>query len=121
MTHTDAKPLVLVGCLLPGGLLVWNWVTGGLGANPIEAITHTTGDWTLRFLLVTLAMTPLRCPLHMAARRRSAKKTVAAVRETVWSAPHPMRESPVVGPAKHLERLSASLGDTEGQRHEGKE
>ncbi len=35
-------------------------MTGGLGANPIEAITHTTGDWTLRFLLVTLAVTPLR-------------------------------------------------------------
>ena len=60
MTHTYAKPFVFVGCLLPGGLLVWDGMTGGLGANPIEAITHTTGDWTLRFLLVTLAVTPLR-------------------------------------------------------------
>ena len=32
----------------------------GLGANPIEKITHVTGDWTLRFLLITLAITPLR-------------------------------------------------------------
>ena len=35
-------------------------MTGGLGANPIEAVTHTTGDWTLRFLLITLAVTPFR-------------------------------------------------------------
>ena len=35
-------------------------MTGGLGANPIEAITHAIGDWTLRFLLVTVAVTPLR-------------------------------------------------------------
>ena len=34
--------------------------TDGLGANPIETITHTTGDWTLRLLLLTLAVTPLR-------------------------------------------------------------
>ena len=34
--------------------------TGGLGANPIETITHTTGEWTLRFLLLTLAVTPVR-------------------------------------------------------------
>ena len=33
---------------------------GGLGANPVETITHTTGEWTLRLLLATLAITPLR-------------------------------------------------------------
>ena len=54
------KPLVFVAALLPVGLLVWRAVTGTLGANPLEAITHATGDWTLRFLLLTLAMTPLR-------------------------------------------------------------
>ncbi len=47
-------------CLAPLGLLVWKAATANLGANPIEAITHSTGDWTLRFLLVTLAITPLR-------------------------------------------------------------
>ena len=35
-------------------------LTNGLGANPIEHITHVTGDWTLRFLLLALAITPLR-------------------------------------------------------------
>ena len=35
-------------------------LTGGLGVNPVETITHTTGDWALRLLLVTLAVTPLR-------------------------------------------------------------
>jgi len=47
-------------CLVPLGLLVWKAATANLGANPIEAITHSTGDWTLRFLLITLAITPLR-------------------------------------------------------------
>ena len=46
--------------LLPAALLVWNGLTDGLGANPIEAITHETGSWALRFLLVTLAVTPAR-------------------------------------------------------------
>jgi sulfoxide reductase heme-binding subunit YedZ len=40
--------------------LAWRTLTGNLGANPVEAITHATGDWTLRFLLITLAITPLR-------------------------------------------------------------
>jgi methionine sulfoxide reductase heme-binding subunit len=54
------KPLVFALCLLPLALLVAGAVTNDLGANPTEAITHTTGDWTLRLLLVTLAMTPLK-------------------------------------------------------------
>ena len=54
------KPLVFVLCLLPFGWLVYRGVAGGLGANPIKAITHFTGDWTLYFLLLTLAITPLR-------------------------------------------------------------
>ena len=55
-----AKPLVFALCLVPLALLVTGAVTDGLGANPVEAITHTTGDWTLRLLLATLAMTPLK-------------------------------------------------------------
>ena len=54
------KPWLFAACLIPIGLLLWRGFTGGLTANPIEYITHRTGDWTLRFLLITLAVTPLR-------------------------------------------------------------
>lgn len=54
------KPFVFVACLAPALLLVRDAFTGGLGVNPIEDITHRTGDWALRLLLVTLAVTPLR-------------------------------------------------------------
>jgi sulfoxide reductase heme-binding subunit YedZ len=47
-------------CLVPLGQLVWRGFSDGLGANPVEFITHATGDWTLRLLLATLALTPLR-------------------------------------------------------------
>ena len=46
--------------LAPFTALVVSAFTGGLGANPVETITHTTGEWTLRLLLATLAITPLR-------------------------------------------------------------
>lgn len=54
------KSFVFAACLVPLGLLVWRGLTDGLTANPIEFVTHRTGDWTLRLLLVTLAITPLR-------------------------------------------------------------
>jgi sulfoxide reductase heme-binding subunit YedZ len=54
------KVCVFIACLLPLGLLLWRGFTGGLGANPVEFITHATGDWTIRFLVITLAITPLR-------------------------------------------------------------
>lgn len=54
------KPAVFVVALLPFARLVWEGVSGGLGANPIDKITDETGTWTLRFLLLTLAVTPLR-------------------------------------------------------------
>ena len=54
------KPLVFVLCLLPLAVLAWQGYTERLGANPIEAVTHATGEWSLRFLLLTLLMTPLR-------------------------------------------------------------
>ena len=54
------KALVFVVCLAPFFSLVWRALHGGLGANPIEFITHATGDWTLRFLVFTLSITPLR-------------------------------------------------------------
>ena len=54
------KPLVFMACLLPLVFGIWAGFTDQLGANPIEEITHRTGDWTLRLLLITLAATPLR-------------------------------------------------------------
>jgi len=55
-----AKIVLFALCLTPLGLLLWRGTHDGLGANPIEFITHATGDWTLRFLVLTLAVTPLR-------------------------------------------------------------
>ncbi|HHB12580.1 MAG TPA: sulfoxide reductase heme-binding subunit YedZ [Chromatiales bacterium] len=54
------KPAVFLLALAPIGLVVWDAWQDALGANPIEAVTHRTGDWTLRFLLLTLGITPLR-------------------------------------------------------------
>src|SRR6266852_8349972 len=71
------KVVVFIACLAPLVLLLWKFLGAtpkdvstwgvGLGANPIEKITHATGDWTLRFLLITLAITPLRKLLGMPA------------------------------------------------------
>jgi len=65
LTSKWTKVFVFILCLLPLGLLVWRAAHADLGANPIEFITHTTGDWTLRFLIFTLAITPLRKILHL--------------------------------------------------------
>jgi methionine sulfoxide reductase heme-binding subunit len=54
------KPPVFLLCLGPAANLAWKGFHGGLGANPIETITHSTGTWTLTFLCVTLTVTPLR-------------------------------------------------------------
>jgi methionine sulfoxide reductase heme-binding subunit len=54
------KPVVFLACLGPLARLGWKAFMGRLGANPIEVITHSTGDWILIFLLVTLSITPLR-------------------------------------------------------------
>ena len=59
-TWIAAKSVVWLLCLLPAADLVWRGFHDGLGANPVEFITHTTGDWTLRLLLMTLAITPAR-------------------------------------------------------------
>jgi sulfoxide reductase heme-binding subunit YedZ len=55
-----SKPFVFLACLGPLLRLGWKAYSGLLGANPIEVITHSTGDWTLIFLLVTLSVTPVR-------------------------------------------------------------
>ena len=54
------KGVVFFACLGPLAALLWKYHADDLGANPIEVITHATGDWILRFLLITLAITPLR-------------------------------------------------------------
>jgi sulfoxide reductase heme-binding subunit YedZ len=53
------KPSVFVLSLLPFGLLLYNFFTDNLSANPLDDITDTTGTWTLRFLMITLSVTPL--------------------------------------------------------------
>jgi sulfoxide reductase heme-binding subunit YedZ len=58
------KPPVVLLSLLPLANLAWRGFDDGLGANPIEVITHSTGTWTLVFLCVTLSITPLRRLLH---------------------------------------------------------
>jgi len=54
------KIAIFLAALIPLERLAWKALHDGLGANPIELITHSTGDWTLRLVLVTLAVTPLR-------------------------------------------------------------
>ena len=54
------KPVGFLACLGPLARLGWKAYMGLLGANPIEVITHSTGDWILIFLLITLSVTPLR-------------------------------------------------------------
>jgi methionine sulfoxide reductase heme-binding subunit len=70
--HTDMmmrndvwkQPVLKAGifgtCLIPLAVLAWNALTNNLGANPIDEVTDRTGIWTLRFLLITLAVTPAR-------------------------------------------------------------
>jgi len=59
------KVPVFALCLVPALLLGWRALNGDLGANPIEFITHRTGDWTIRFLCITLSITPLRKLLRL--------------------------------------------------------
>ncbi len=54
------KSLVFLAALIPLAKLAWLGLHDGLGANPIEKITRTTGYWTLTFLMITLTATPLR-------------------------------------------------------------
>ncbi|MDM7949194.1 sulfite oxidase heme-binding subunit YedZ [Hydrogenophaga sp.] len=58
--HSVVKPLLFLLCLLPAAWLLWAAVNDQLGANPAEALIRSLGDWTLRFLVVVLAVTPLR-------------------------------------------------------------
>ena len=59
------KVAVFVICLAPLGTLVYRALQGLLGANPVEFLQHATGLWTLRFLIFTLTITPLRKTLRI--------------------------------------------------------
>jgi sulfoxide reductase heme-binding subunit YedZ len=60
LLHPAAKPLLFTAALLPFAHLLYGAFADTLGANPAEALIRGTGDWTLRFLCATLAITPLR-------------------------------------------------------------
>ena len=64
LLHPLAKPLVFVLCLLPFAWLVYGAAANQLGANPAEALIRGLGDWTLRFLCLVLAVTPVRIHTH---------------------------------------------------------
>ena len=54
------KRAIFIAALIPAAMLAYYAVQGDLTANPIEFITHFTGDWAIRFLVITLAVTPIR-------------------------------------------------------------
>jgi sulfoxide reductase heme-binding subunit YedZ len=60
MRHPVVRFFIFVICLLPAILLLTNFFLDQLGANPFEELTRRSGEWTLRFLLIVLAITPLR-------------------------------------------------------------
>lgn len=55
-----ARLLVFVNAVVPLALLLWDWYHAELGANPLEFVTHTTGMLALIFIMISLAVTPLR-------------------------------------------------------------
>jgi sulfoxide reductase heme-binding subunit YedZ len=60
LSHRAVKPLLFVLALGPFASLLVGALSNGLGPNPAETLSRSTGDWTLRFLCLTLAVTPLR-------------------------------------------------------------
>ena len=70
LLHPAAKPVLFALCLLPFAWLFYGAWADTLGANPAEALIRATGDWTLRFLCITLTVTPLRQWIHQPALLR---------------------------------------------------
>jgi sulfoxide reductase heme-binding subunit YedZ len=72
LLHPAVKPALFLLALLPFARLAWGAVAGSLGANPAEALIRGSGDWVLRFVCLTLAVTPLRqwTGWHALARMR---------------------------------------------------
>jgi sulfoxide reductase heme-binding subunit YedZ len=70
LLHPAAKPILFIAALLPFAWLLWGALADTLGPNPAEALIRSTGDWTLRFLCLTLAITPLRNWINQPALAR---------------------------------------------------
>ena len=70
LLHPGAKPALAAVCLLPFFWLFYGALANTLGANPAETLMRATGDWTLRFLCLTLAITPMRQWTGVAALAR---------------------------------------------------
>ena len=70
LLHRAAKPLLFALCMLPLAWLVYRVLLDQLGANPQEALIRATGDWALRFLVIVLAVTPLRVIARLPALAR---------------------------------------------------
>lgn len=60
LTSRWTKAVLFLVCLVPLGILIREAFTGGLGSNPTQFMEHATGDWTLRFVAITLCITPFR-------------------------------------------------------------
>ena len=65
LQHRQIKSVLWLLCCLPCVLLAWGAVNDHLGANPAEYLVRATGDWTLRLLCITLAVTPFRVMLAL--------------------------------------------------------
>jgi methionine sulfoxide reductase heme-binding subunit len=65
LSSKAAKVLVFVVCLVPLGGIAWPFLTHAVIPDPLALIQHGTGDWTLRFLVITLCVTPLRQIVHL--------------------------------------------------------
>ena len=65
LTSKWTKVVLFLLCLGPLAAIIWPFAFGGTVPNPLEFIQHGTGDWTLRFLVITLTVTPLRQILHL--------------------------------------------------------
>ncbi len=91
MSGRRLQAIAIFVMALPALALAARFGTQGLGANPIEEITHTTGEWALRWLLASLAITPARRWLgwsRLAPLRRTlglASFTYAGVHLTTWA------------------------------------
>lgn len=70
LLHPAAKPVLFTAALLPFAWLFYCAITDNLGANPQEHLIRSLGDWALRFLCLTLAVTPLRVVTGMPALAR---------------------------------------------------
>ena len=70
LMHPATKPVIFLLCLLPFARLAYGAFTDGLGANPAEYLIRATGDWTLRFICIVLAVTPFRVTLKLTGLAR---------------------------------------------------